>query len=51
LQNWILGVVFGQTDRQSGQGVMVDGGQQQNAEGDIFVGLNMGDFGGDFDFS
>jgi len=46
-----INVDFGQANQQSGQGVMVDGGQQQNAEEDIFAGLDMGDLGGDFDFS
>jgi mediator of RNA polymerase II transcription subunit 5 len=46
-----INVDFDQTNQQSGQGVMVDGGQQQNAEEDIFAGLDMGDLGGDFDFS
>jgi mediator of RNA polymerase II transcription subunit 5 len=46
-----INVDFGQANQQNGQGVMGDGGQQQNAEEDIFAGLDMGDLGGDFDFS
>jgi hypothetical protein len=46
-----INVDFGQSNQQNGQGVMGDGGQQQNAEEDIFAGLDMGDLGGDFDFS
>jgi mediator of RNA polymerase II transcription subunit 5 len=46
-----ISVDFGQANQQNGQGVMADGGQQQNAEEDIFAGLDMGDLGGDFDFS
>jgi mediator of RNA polymerase II transcription subunit 5 len=46
-----LNVDFGQTDQQNGQTMMVENGQQQNAEDDIFAGLDMNDLGGDFDFS
>jgi mediator of RNA polymerase II transcription subunit 5 len=46
-----LGVNFGQQNQQAGQNVMGDGGDQQNAEEDIFAGLDMGDLGQEFDFS
>lgn len=52
-----LNVDFGQSQQQSGQvgsGMDVNGGgggEQQNAEEDIFAGLDMGDLGQDFDFS
>ena len=46
-----INVDFGQANQQNNQGVMGDGDQQQNAEEDIFAGLDMGDLGGDFDFS
>lgn len=46
-----LNVDFGQQNQQAGQSVMGDAGQQQNAEEDIFAGLDMGDLDQDFDFS
>lgn len=52
-----LNVDFGQSNQQSGQGVMGDGGERPNAEEDIFAGLDMtdmgdmGDLGQEFDFS
>ena len=46
-----LNVNFGQQNQQAGQSLMGDAGQQQNAEEDIFAGLDMGDLDQDFDFS
>lgn len=47
-----LNIDFGQPAQQSGQGGAGDGNDQQNnAEEDIFAGLDMGDLGQDFDFS
>ncbi|KAM0715490.1 hypothetical protein Q7P37_008988 [Cladosporium fusiforme] len=46
-----LNMDFGQSAQQSGQGGTGDGNDQQNAEEDIFAGLDMGDLGQDFDFS
>jgi hypothetical protein len=41
----------GQQNQQGAQNIMADGGDQQNAEEDIFAGLDMGGLDQDFDFS
>lgn len=49
-----LNIDFGESGQQNGQGGTTSGGDQQNAEEDIFAGLDMGDMGDlgqDFDFS
>jgi hypothetical protein len=40
-----------QQNQQGAQNIMADGGDQQNAEEDIFAGLDMGGLDQDFDFS